>query len=112
MADVKQKTYSLNKEEMSKIQNIQSVIGILALQREGLSNSLSLELMRARQRLGIHDADAPEGYRRQVEFDYDKFQLIVTDVPIKKEEESKPASEAPVTPKEEAKEETTEKVTS
>lgn len=111
MADIKQKTYSLNKEEMSKIQNIQSVIGILALQREGLNNSMTLELMRARQRLGIHDADAPEGYRRQVEFDYDKFQLIVTDVPVK-EEATTPASEAPATPKEEVKEGTPKEVTS
>jgi len=111
MADMKQKTYSLTKEEMAKIQNIQSVIGILALQREGLNNTMSLELMRARQRLGIHDADAPEGYKRQVEFDYDKFQLIVTDVPIK-EETTTPASEAPATAKEEVKEEATEKATS
>ena len=88
MADeIIKKEYSFTKEEMSKIQNIQSVIGIVALQREGLNNSLSLELMRARQRLGIHDSDAPKGYRREVEFDYERFKLIVTDVPVKEKTE-------------------------
>lgn len=88
---MKQKRYSLTKEEMTQIQNIQSVIGILALQREGLNNSLSLALMRARQRLAIHDSDAPKGFNRQVEFDYDKFQLIVTDVPVKEEKKEETA---------------------
>jgi hypothetical protein len=81
----KTKRYSLSKEEMQKIQNIHSVLGIMALQREGMNHSLTLELARVRERLLIREKDAPEGFVRSVEFDPEEFELIVTDTPMIKE---------------------------
>lgn len=91
---IKQKRYSLIKEEKEKIQNIQSVMGILALQREGLNNSLTLALMQARVRLNIKDSDAPEGFVRSVDFDSGTFEMIVTDVPMPKPPVDAPAEQA------------------
>lgn len=93
---VKQKRYSLSKEEREKVQNVQSVMGILALQREGLQHSLILEIAKARQRLSIRESDAPEGYIRSVDFDPNSFELIVSDIPKPKEpvKDEKPAEPA------------------
>lgn len=85
MDQPKEKRYSILKEEKEKILNIQSIIGMLALQREGLQRSIDITLMMARQRLAIKDSEAPEGYERNVSFDMEKYELIVTDVPKAKE---------------------------
>lgn len=84
------KRYSLTKNEREKVGNIQSVLGILALQREGLQHSMTLALMGARQRMAIKDSDAPEGYVRSVDFDPQTDEIIVTDMPKPDE----PAQEA------------------
>ena len=81
MQQPKVKRYSILKEEKEKILNIQSIIGMLALQREGLQRSIDITLMMARQRLAIKDSEAPEGYVRDVSFDMEKYELVVTDSP-------------------------------
>jgi len=81
----KTKRFSLSKEAKEKIQNIHSVLGILALQREGLNNSMMLELARVRQTLSIEDK-GPEGYARQVTFDPATYEMIVTDFPKPQEQ--------------------------
>lgn len=83
------KRYSLSKEEREKIGNIQSVMGILSLLRQGMDHSLTLALMGARVRLSIKDTDAPEGHLRQVDFDSKTDELIVRDIPKPKEPEVK-----------------------
>jgi hypothetical protein len=76
------KRYSLTTEERTKVQNLQSVLGILALQSEGIRNSLMLELARTKSRNGIKENQAPEGFVRNVDFDPDKFEIVVTDIPV------------------------------
>jgi hypothetical protein len=88
--EVKTKRFSLSKDEREKVQNIHSVMGIMALQREGLQHSLMLELARARERLSIRDNEAPEGYIRNVDFDPQSYELIVRDIPKPPEPAEKP----------------------
>lgn len=88
------KRYSILKEEREKIQNIQSVIGILALQREGLNNSINMLLMGIRMRLAIKDSDAPKGYVRSVDFDPSTYELVVTDSKLPEPGEGKADSKA------------------
>jgi len=79
--EVKTKRFSLSKEERDRVQNIQSVMGILSMLRKGMDHSLTLALMETRVRLNIKDTDAPEGYVRVVDFDPNTDELIVRDVP-------------------------------
>lgn len=74
----KERRFSLTQEERMKIQNMQSVKGILLLELDAMNNSIMLEVMKARSRLNVND-QAPEGYVRSVDFDYDKLEIIVTD---------------------------------
>ena len=83
--EVKSKRYSLTKEEREHVGNMQSVMGILTLLRKGMEHSMTLGLMNARMRMGIKDSDAPEGYRRAVDFDPQTDEIVVTDVPLPKE---------------------------
>ena len=79
--EIKQKRFSLSKDERDAVANIQSVMGILSLLRKGMDHSLTLALMQARVRLGIKDSEAPEGYVRSVDFDPSSDELIVRDIP-------------------------------
>ncbi len=81
------KRFSLSKEEREKIQNIQSVMGILALEREGLNHSIGVALVGVRQRLGIGEHSAPEGFIRDITYDSNTYELVVTDIPKPKEPE-------------------------
>ena len=93
-ANVKTKRYTLSAIEQETIKNIQSVKGILAYLQEGMRNSLMIEISRAQQRVGVKETDAPEGFVRTVNFDPNKFELVVTDLPkdVKPEKtENKPA---------------------
>lgn len=96
MSDSKviQKRFSLTKEERIKVENIQSVMGILRLLQDGMSHSLTLALMSARVRLNIKDTDAPKGYTRNVGYDADKAELIVTDAPNPPEPSENPVVNA------------------
>jgi len=85
--EVKVKRYSLSKEEREHVGNLQSVMGILAILRKGVDHTLTLDLMKARVRLGLKDTDAPAGYLRSVDFDPDTDELIVTDAPLPPEPE-------------------------
>lgn len=86
------KRFSLAKEEREEVDNIQSVMDILSLLRKGMNHSLSLSIMRVRQRLEV-DKNVPEGFNRIVEFDPGTQEIIITDTPTppepKKEEEKK-----------------------
>lgn len=99
---VKSKRFSLTKEEREHVGNIQSVMGILSLLRKGMDHSLKLALMEARVRLNIKDSDAPEGYVRNVDFDFTTDELIVTDAPLPKElkKDEVKAEETPSVPSE------------
>lgn len=84
------KRYFLSKEEKEKIQNIQSVMGILALQKEGLNNSMYMEIALIKRRLNLHTPEsqiAPEGFTRVIDFDPNSFELLVVDRKIEKKEE-------------------------
>lgn len=81
------KRYSLSDEERHKVQNIQSVMGILHLLRNGLQYSMTLEIAKVRDRLGIKESDAPEGFERFVDMDPDKYELLVYDIKKKTPEE-------------------------
>lgn len=78
---IRSKRYSLPKESKLEIQNIQSVMGLLSILRESVSLKLTAELVKNRIALNIKDEDAPEGYTRSVDFDAEKYELLVTDVP-------------------------------
>ena len=93
-ANVKTKRYTLSAIEQETIKNIQSVKGILAYLQEGMRNSLMIEISRAQQRVGVKETDAPEGFVRTVNFDPNKFELVVTDLP----KDVKPAETAKATP--------------
>lgn len=88
---VKTKRYNLSTTEMETIKNIQSVKGILMYLQEGMRNSLMIEISRAQQRVGIKETDAPEGFVRTVNFDPNKFELVVTDLPKDVKPVEKPA---------------------
>lgn len=81
-----QHRYTLTQEEREKIQNLQSVLGILGLQREGLNHSIMLEIARIRKRCGIQE-NGPEGFQRVVDFDPQKYEMVVSDLKIVKKEE-------------------------
>ena len=93
-SEVKLKRFSLSKEEREKIQNIQSVMGILGIQREGLQHSMMLELAKARARLDIKDNEAPDGYVRNVDFDPQTYELLVRDFPKPPEPKEKVKEES------------------
>ena len=80
----KVKRYSLETEEREKMQNTQSVLGILSMQKEGLNYSIMLQLSMIRKRLNINE-ESPEGYDRIIDFDPEKYDLLVIDVPKPKE---------------------------
>lgn len=83
--NLKIKRLHLEKEEVSRIQAIQSVTGILTLLRQGLNNSLYLELAKAKQRLHLDDAEAmkaPEGWERIIDFDPNTYEMLVVDQKI------------------------------
>lgn len=78
---VKTKRFSITPEERLEIEDINNVIAFMRIQREALSNSIDIALMRIRHRLSITNNDVPEGYTRTVSFDYKKFEIIVEDTP-------------------------------
>lgn len=73
------KRFSLSAEERLEIEDINNVIALMRVQREGLSNSIDIALMRVRHRLGLTSNNAPEGYTRSVSFDYKTFEMVVED---------------------------------
>ncbi len=83
--DLKIKRLHLEKEEVSRIQAIQSVTGILTLLRQGLNNSLYLELAKAKQRLHLDTPEsmkAPEGWERIIDFDPSTYEMLIVDQKI------------------------------
>lgn len=80
-AEKKTKRFSITAEERLEIEDINNVIALMRIQREGLSNSIDIALMRIRHRLGITNDKVPEGYTRTVAFDYKKFEIVVEDTP-------------------------------
>lgn len=83
------KRFSLSKQERESIQNIQSVVGILKLLRQGMDYSLTLELAQARHRLNLGNDKTPEGYVRNVDFDSESNELVLTDSPVPEKEDKK-----------------------
>lgn len=78
---VQVKKFSITTEERQQLENIQSIIGILLLQREGMRDSMSIAIMKIQQRLGLKESDAPAGFVRSIDFNTQNFEFIVTDAP-------------------------------
>lgn len=81
-----QKKYSLTQEEKEKIQNYQSIMAILRIQREGLASLIREEITGIRNRIGL-TYQAPEGYERVIDFDPDTYEITVSDLFVEKKEE-------------------------
>lgn len=81
------KTYPLSVQERQTIQNLQSVMGILKILRDGLNYSITLEVAKVRDRLKIKESDAPEGFQRVVDMDPERYEMLVYDIKIKEKEE-------------------------
>lgn len=82
------KRFNVSKEEQQRLMDIQGVLGIKNMEREGLQYVLVRQLAVIRKRLGIEEQDAPAGYERFVDLDDSKpnWEMMVIDRPILKEE--------------------------
>ena len=78
----KEKRFSFSTQEKMRIENIESVLGIMSIQREGVMNSRQLALMEVRVRIGVKDSDAPKGYSRVVTYDSKASEIVVIDTPL------------------------------
>ena len=81
------KRFSILTAEREQLERIQSVMGILNIQRDGLQLMVIRELAKIRTRLNINEKDAPDGYERFVDIDPDKWEMLVIDRPILKQPE-------------------------
>ena len=79
------KRYNLSTEEKMAMQNFASVTGFLFLLSQGIRDSRDAKVFEISQRLGLKYTDAPEGYQRSINYDQDKFELVVTDIKIPEE---------------------------
>ena len=93
------KRFKLSNDQKELLQNIQSVMGIMNLQYEGMRGKLMLEIAKIRKNLDIKEEDAPLGFQRFVDLDDKTWEMIVIDREIVKpvettEEAQKADSEA------------------
>lgn len=75
------KRYSIATEEKEKIQSIQSVMGIHALEREAMLDKMYMTIARIKNRMDIK-YEAPEGYTRSADIDTETWEIVVTDTKI------------------------------
>jgi hypothetical protein len=80
---IREKRYSLLKEEKEKIEYIYSILGIHTLTVEALRNQLTMETFRAKTRLNIGNK-SEDGWDRSVDFDPITYELVVKDIKVQK----------------------------
>jgi len=83
--NVKIKKFHLDKEEIQGIQAIQATEQMIAVMREGCSNSMYVRVARARKRLGLDTPEsmkAPDGWERTIDFDPNSYEILVVDQKI------------------------------
>lgn len=90
------KKYSLSKEEKLQAENYTAVMGMLAIQRQGVSDSLHIMLQGVRARVGKVAESVPEGYERSMSFDPNSYEIVITDMPITPKPEEPKAQEKQV----------------
>ena len=86
-----EKRFSLSGEEREKVQRLTRMLRDTDAMVESIALNLNKKLISVRDRLGV-DEKVPENIDRNVRFDPDALELIVTDNlkdPKKKEEEEK-----------------------
>ena len=76
------KKFSITKEEKDVFQTIQSILAIYNMERDAMTAKLVKHAIEIRKRLGINEADAPQGYQRFMDFDPVTYEMLVIDRPV------------------------------